>query len=971
MSTFSRRLIEVDLPIRRISENAAAEMEKRRGHIPMVHIWWAHRPPVACRAVLLAALLPDPVSADCSNALRNKLARCVEKHWDVFGGSRVDLSEPLHLREALLEIVGLCSTYELTYNRDLLKTCRDLIAAAYGDRTPNLLDPFAGGGIIPFEGIRLNLETFASDLNPVSAFINKAVLEYIPRYGNRLADEVERWALILHDRLREKLACYYPAISAAEQPVAYIWARTIRCEGPRCGVEVPLVKQLWLSRKGSHTAALKLASARDRSKVIVAILQNPSASSIGKATVSKYAATCPCCNYTTPSASVKMQLRAQRGGSNNARMLAVVAAVSGQRGRRYRLPTERDLTANSEAASMLNVLNEELALPSEALPSKERHRAVGSQLPLYGFETWSDLFTSRQLLALGTLAKMIREAFEEIRSEVGDPDLARAIIAHLALLLDKMADMNTSLCVWQTHAGIPAHLFGRKALQMITDFAEAVPVGESSGSIVSGLRRTIRVLREYSNLKLEPAATLQTDAAELPLPDKSFSILFTDPPYYDSVPYADLSDFFYVWLKRSVGSHFPEIFGATLTDKIREATVSHPQSTSEKARYISLLGHAWNESRRVISADGIAIIVFAHKSTSAWEALLESILHAGWIITASWPVDTEMKSRMNAKQTASLASSVHLVCRPREHLHGSARVDEIGDLRDVLHELPRRIHEWMPRLADEGVVGADAIFACLGPALEIFSRYSQVEKASGETVALKDYLENVWAAVAKEALAQIFKGADATGFEEDARLTAMWLWTLSTGRNGDSGSKREESSEEEDEGVNEKGGHLAGFVLEYDAARKIAQGLGAHLESLTSLVEVKGDMARLLPVAERTRMLFGKDQDAGPRVRTTKKGGQLKLSFLAELEKTEEIAGLRPKDAPEKGATILDRIHQAMILFAAGRGETLRRFLLDDGVGRDGRFWKLADALSALYPAIADEKRWVDGVLARKKGLGL
>ena len=180
----------------------------------------------------------------------------------------------------------------------------------------------------------------------------------------------------------------------------------------------------------------------------------------------------------------------------------------------------------------------------------------------------------------------------------------------------------------------------------------------------------------------------------------------------------------------------------------------------------------------MLRPDGIGIIVFASKTTASWEAILKAVVDAGWIITGSWPIDTEMETRVAAQGQARLASSVHLVCRPRENPDGSLRTDEIGDWRDVLQELPRRIHEWMPRLAEEGVVGADAIFACLGPALEIFSRYSRVEKSNGDVVPLREYLEHVWAAVSNEALSMIFKDADAAGLEPDARLTAMWLWTL-------------------------------------------------------------------------------------------------------------------------------------------------------------------------------------------------
>lgn len=377
------------------------------------------------------------------------------------------------------------------------------------------------------------------------------------------------------------------------------------------------------------------------------------------------------------------------------------------------------------------------------------------------------------------------------------------------------------------------------------------------------------------------------------------------------------------------------------------------------------------EGRRVVMPTGIGIVVFAHKSTGGWEAQLQAMLSAGWIITASWPVDTECGSRLRAMDSAALASSVHLVCRPRENPDGTILNGEVGDWREILAELPKRIHEWMPRLAEEGVVGADAIFACLGPALEIFSRYSSVEKASGEAVSLKEYLEQVWAAVAKEALSMVFRGASAEGFEPDSRLTAMWLWTLSPGL---SESEVEESSdddsqdgeEEPDGGKKTKGG----FTLEYDAARKIAQGLGARLEDLSSLVEVSGETARLLPVAERASFLFGKD--AVQPVVSRPRGRQKQQALPGFEEIVEEVTGfgLGGGAKAKVGQTVLDRIQQAMLLFGAGRSEALKVFLVDEGVGQDARFWHLAQAFSALYPRDTQEKRWVDGVLSRMKALG-
>jgi adenine-specific DNA methylase len=267
------------------------------------------------------------------------------------------------------------------------------------------------------------------------------------------------------------------------------------------------------------------------------------------------------------------------------------------------------------------------------------------------------------------------------------------------------------------------------------------------------------------------------------MPDDSVDITFTDPPYYDAVPYADLSDFFYVWLKRSIGKRHPHLFSDTLTPKSGEivqlAERNKMYAFKTKSYFEELMTMAMAESKRYTKNHGICVVVFAHKSTAGWETQLQAMVSAGWVVVGSWPIDTERPGRLRANNSAALASSVHLVCRPRE----GVATDEgaVGDWRDVLSELPVRVHDWLPRLANEGIVGADAIFACLGPAIEIYSRHRRVEKASGEKVELREFLEQVWAAVSREALAMIFTGADATGLEEDARLTAMWLWTVAAG----------------------------------------------------------------------------------------------------------------------------------------------------------------------------------------------
>jgi hypothetical protein len=551
-----------------------------------------------------------------------------------------------------------------------------------------------------------------------------------------------------------------------------------------------------------------------------------------------------------------------------------------------------------------------------------------------------------------------------------DVSLSIATKTCLAFALDKCVDYWSSIATWMPR-GTVGHTFSKQAIQMTWDFPEASPLVNFHCAWHKAFNWVEKVCTIEALAKTHQGRIEIASATQQLLPNDSVDALITDPPYYFSVQYSDLSDFFYVWLRRTLEGDYSEILKGYETPKEEEIIVQSPghefaKEGKNNVFYESRMNLAMAENLRVLSPNGISIVVFAHTSTSGWEAMLQAMVNAGWTITGSWTIDTERSARSLAQNRSVLASSVHLVCRPRSN-------NEIGDWRDVLQELPQRIKEWMLRLTDQGVVGADAIFACLGPALEIFSCYSSVEKASGEIVTLREYLEYVWAAVSKEALSNIFKDADTSSFEEDARLTAMWLWTLSSGdrETGILPVPQEEEDVSDDDGESTgKKAKITGFSLEYDAARKIAQGLGTNLENLSRLIQVKGDKARLLPVSERSQHLFGKDAGQAPVKRPKKDHKQLSLFDTSESTADEVSEDWGDTNIENPGKTVLDRIHQTMILFAAGRSEALKRFLVDDGVGSDKRFWTLAQSLSALYPAGTDEKRWVDGVLARKKGLG-
>jgi len=447
------------------------------------------------------------------------------------------------------------------------------------------------------------------------------------------------------------------------------------------------------------------------------------------------------------------------------------------------------------------------------------------------------------------------------------------------------------------------------------------------------------------------------------MPDQSVGVWFTDPPYYDAVPYADLSDLFLVWLKRTLDGdptlHDPFDPDNTLSPKVQEAVQDETKTNAGEAKdrewFESAMGRAFGEGRRVLAEDGIGSVVFAHKTTEGWEALLAGLIQGGWTITGSWPIATEMASRLRARESAALATSVHLICRPR-----SENAD-VGDWADVLRQLPKRVGEWMERLQAEAVRGADLVFACIGPALEIYSRFRAVETAEGERVGLREYLEKVWEVVGRAALRQVLD-ADGTddlnaALEEDARLTALFLWTMQSteARSEVSGSREGE------------GGRRGGFTLPYDVVRRFAQPMGIDLDAATGrVIDQKKGVVHLLSLAERAKVLFGSDGAPTPVEWSATGVDSEQMTLFDDLQ-----AGPNPGTGGESEtvtdlslnrATTLDRIHSGMVLQAGGNAGALRS-LIDEERQRGPGFLRLANALSALYPGGSQEKRVLDAML--------
>jgi len=985
---YPKRLIEVDLPIKRISLQAKREKDMRRCHVPLIHIWPATRPPAACRAVICASLWPDPVDENCSkefiNGLKEIFTNLISNNIGIFSEESYRfaikiqknfklIEKPEIQRELLLNIIADFSNYDNSTSVEFLKIVREITSLAtlslYGEEVPTLSDPFAGGGAIPLEGLRIGANSFATDLNPISFLINKLVIEYLPEFKESIVPWVDGYWREIKKRVQKEIGGLYENPNKKETIVSFIWARTINCEGPNCGVEIPLLRSNLVAKKGERSIAIKIITNGHGKKLKYDLIRGKEALKHTKGTIIRSKVTCPACGLTHSPDTMKRQLTLKNGGACDSKMLIVVSISKEDRGRSYRLATEKDLIFYQKSKTYFEEHKELL----KYIPQNTLHIMSGVfNAPIYGHSKWSDLFNYRQLVFLSATIKHLIEIKKEIKKSHKGKEY-EAIITTISLLFDKLLDMNSALCVWQSHAEIPAHVFGRWALPMIWDYAETNPFAGSSGSFESTFKRTSDGLIYLIKGKYKPGTVSRQTATDSLLADDSVDIFITDPPYYNAIPYADISDFFYNWQRFILNDVFPDSFSLDESPKQEEIcemvgwdSIRYPEK--DKMFFEREMTKAFSEGRRILKPNGIGVVVFAHKETSSWEAILKAIIDSNLMITASWPLDTEMQSRLRAKNSAALASSVHLVCRPRENEDGSLIKNKIGDWRDVQEELPKRIHEWMPRLATEGIVGADAIFACLGPALEIFSRYTKVVQAGSEReIPLREYLEKVWAAVSQEALNMVFSGGEAKSLEEDARLTAMWLWTLNAGssENGNGSNEDDEDEEQESSG----GGKNSGYTLDYDNARMLAQGLGANLEDLKSLIEVKGDKARLLPVQERTTKLFGVSGIQNQPIKKKKKT-QLSLTF-ENVEPEEESKFEMPELKVEQtGKTVLDRLHQAMLLFSTGRTEALKRFLVEDGAGNDDRFWKLAQSLTALYPKDTDERRWVEAVQTYKKSLG-
>jgi len=1014
-----KRLAEVDFPIAVVSKHSAREKSIRHGHPSTLHLWWARRPLAACRAMLLGLLLPDPCDPNCPEDFKHRARELLPKVQGNIGPKDEDL------RQSLLKFIGDFSNWDLSTDRTYLEVSRGLVKAAHPEETPLVVDPFAGGGSIPLEALRLGCETFASDLNPVACLILKVMLEDIPRYGPKLADELRRVGKEIKEAAEKELAEFYPPDPGGGRPIAYLWARTVRCEAPNCGAEIPLMRSFWLCKKANRKRALRYvvenvgathggrpeegqAQRPAPTKTIrFEIFEPKSESEVPAGTVTRAKATCLCCGTVLSPERVRAQLAVQRGGADvvfdekgnrigGARLLAVVTLKPNEQGRHYRLPAPEDYKTVWKAKKRLEeVVNKPLVnglspIPDESLPPIG---TLGFRVQRYGMVQWGDIFTARQKLTLAIFSQLATT----IQIDDGIDKNKKSLQQIASLALTRFIDDYSSLCRWMDRE-TPCPTYARNALPIIWDFCEIWPFDEASWSLSGSFDWTTKCVEFF--IPSKSGQVQQSDACASFLPDNCVGIWFTDPPYYDAIPYSDMSDFFFVWQKRMLLSHpflrDPFDPNNPLTPKKQEAVQDETKTvngrTKDRTFFEETMAKAFAEGRRILKDDGVGCVVFAHKTTEGWEALLSGIIKGGLIITGSWPIATERPGRLRSQDSAALATSVHLVCRPRPE--GAL----VGDWGNVLQELPKRVGDWMERLQLEGIRGADLVFACIGPALEIYSRYSKVVDAEEREIPLggdpeatephrKGFLAYVWEVVGRTALEHVLgtsearaRNSTAGALEEDARLTALFLWTLqSTNGNGSRGEKEIDEDEEEDEEEETPKKKKQGYSLIFDVVRRFAQPLGIHLPEWEGrIIETEKGVVRLLSVRERAKQLFGEENIsvAGIRIEEqARRDPQMKFDFAvgAEAGVVLKIKGRRSKspqppfakggkEGIKRETTTLDRVHAAMLLQASGQTNALRA-LLKAEQERGPDFIRLANALSALYPKQSEEKRLLDAML--------
>ena len=894
------RLIEDYLPIEAISAEASREKSVRKGHISTLHLWWARRPLVACRAAVYGSLVPadrwvkdvnlknppadegkalkssngkkkglnrkaakdfvtklcrypktDPAKPEDVKFKRETEAAIVEARRHILEAHADRLS--LELAQAVKTGKRLAWVEEFGFNGEQV-TCEDIVSGRAP--RPRVLDMFAGGGAIPFEALRLGCESYALDLNPVAHIIQLCTLVYPQQYGKPdptmsgvsgppntngeatwggLAEEVRYWSDWVLDRVRAEIGDLYPPIpdpriwatppsvefdksgknwqatsrgkkrrganvSKSEElfatedqgktgsdlpltgfylPVAYLWTRTVRCKNPSCAATIPMVRQTWMRKKQGDYVALRMVAVKKNKVIRFEVVAAKTEKDLGfdpTGFSSGGNATCPFCGAVSDISYVKDEGWNGRMGAQ----LMAVACVNrvNEAGKQYVSPDEMDgIIPDPEVlrARIDYLLNyHRLTLPIEQIANlspDDPTNTLGITVRPYGIRSFADLFHARQLASLLSFTGAIKASESEMPYS---PERKAAVMTILACFLDRMADFSSTGCVWNCLEGErTAHTFGRHALSMTWDFAESDPFNPANAGWATAVERILPAIEsvDFDNY----ARVFRGSATSLPFSDGMLDAVITDPPYYDNVPYADISDFFYVWLRRCVGHLYPTHFATALTPKKSEAIADSGRHSGSwdraKIAYEQMMGQAFSEAHRCLRDDGQVSVVYAHKTTLGWSTLVDALRRAGFTVTEAWPLDTEKPGRLRAQNSAALASSIFLVAKKRKVSVGTGSYED-----DVQPELQRIVRERVETLWEMGIAGSDLVIACVGAGLRAFTTYEKVEYANGEEVPAEKFLAEVEGVVLDTMMGKLFGQAGATVSSIDASSRFYILW---------------------------------------------------------------------------------------------------------------------------------------------------------------------------------------------------
>ncbi len=752
-----RKLIEVALPLDAINAAAATEKSIRKGHPSTLHLWWARRPLAACRAVLFASLVDDP---SCDSSLT--------------------AAEQERRRKELFGLIEELVRWENTNDPRLLAHAWAEIEASCGSGVPAVLDPFAGGGSIPLEAQRLGLRAYAGDLNPVAVLINKAQVEIPPQFAGRepihtvagqasaldsweraagLAADVRHYGQWMREQAEARIGHLYPSVTLPAEDgggdatvIAWLWARTTPCLNPACGSTMPLLNSFALSRRKGREAWLEPVPDSATRQITFRIRRGLGCPQGG--TVTRSGATCLACAAAVPLKDVRAAGKARGLGSQ---LVCIVA--EGDRKRIY-VPANDDHRRASQVEPPTNP-------PSGSLPHNPRAITV----PNYGVRQWAELFTARQLTTMCTFADLVAKARERVLADGSDESYADAIAHYLSLVIGRLANRSSNLCFWNPGRDTIEQVFARNALPMVWVYAEGNPFSNSSGNFLGQLEYLVAALERV------PAQgrgyVKQLDARQPHDPERRVMV-FTDPPYYDNIPYADLSDFFYVWLRRCLKNIYPDLTSRLLAPK-QEELIAEPARqgdwNSAAAFFEEGLREAFAAALDVQDDDYPLIIFYAFKQSedtgdgagrvsTGWETMLEGLLDCGVTITGTWPIRTEQPGGLRVVGRAALASSIVLVCRRR------AADAPLTTRRDFLSSLHGELPEALRLMQQGNIAPVDLAQASIGPGMAVFSRYRRVVEADGGSMSVRD------------ALAAINRALDIVLAEQEADFDADTRWAI-------------------------------------------------------------------------------------------------------------------------------------------------------------------------------------------------